>query len=164
MRTHFPLLPDWAGLERSVERATSSNIEGTIWSVGRNALQVVCLPVPMGAVCEIKRRVGPKLVAEVIGFEGAMTLLAPLDGADGISPGDPVRLVHSAARVPVGPKLIGRVMDAAAVPMDELGPIEALDRVPLDRPPVAAMQRPPIDQSSIDRAVRRRVHRPLAEM
>lgn len=100
----------------------------------------------MGAVCEIRRRAGAALVAEVIGFEGTKTLLAPLDGADGISPGDRVRLVHTAARVPVGPELIGRVMDAAAAPMDDLGPITAHERVPLDCAPVAAMQRPPIDR------------------
>lgn len=146
MKTDFPVLPDSNSLKTSVARATSSAIEGTIWSVGRNAIQVVCLPVPMGAVCEITRRSGPVLVAEVIGFEGAMTLLAPLDGADGISPGDRVRLVHTAARVAVGPELIGRVMDAAAVPMDDKGPIIAYERVPLDCSPVPAMQRPPIDR------------------
>ncbi|MGN6136874.1 MAG: FliI/YscN family ATPase [Aureliella sp.] len=141
----FPVLPDAASLKRSIDRASAAAIEGTVWSLGRNALQVVCLPVPMGSVCEIQRRSGQSLVAEVIGFEGAMTLLAPLDGADGISPGDRVRLVHSAARVPVGPELVGRVMDAAAAPMDDLGPIVALDRAPLDCAPITAMQRPPID-------------------
>lgn len=141
----FPTLPNRLSLGRSLEKATSSSIQGTIHSVGKNALQVVCLPVPMGSVCEIERRVGPKLIAEVIGCEGAMTLLAPLDGSDGISPGDLVRLVLSAAQVPVGPELIGRVMDAAAQPMDDLGPIGGLGRVPLDCNPVPAMQRPPID-------------------
>lgn len=145
MRESFPVLPDRTNLKRSIERASAPGIEGAVWSLGRNALEVVCLPVPMGSVCEIRRRVGGPLVAEVIGFEGAKTLLAPLDGADGISPGDPVRLVHSAARVPVGEELIGRVMDAAAQPMDDLGPIVALERMPLDSPPIAAMQRPPID-------------------
>jgi len=145
MSTRFPVLPDRQVLQRSLLRATASAIEGTVWSVGRNAIEVVCLPVPMGSVCQIRRRIGAPLVAEVIGFEGATTLLAPLDGAEGISPGDTVRFVQSTAQVPVGPELIGRVMDAAACPMDDLGPIVTLDRVPLDSPPVAAMQRPPID-------------------
>lgn len=145
MSLPFPALPDAISLKKALSRASAPGITGTIHSVGRNALQVVCLPVPMGSVCEIKRRFGGPLVAEVIGFEGAMTLLAPLDGADGISPGDPVRLVHSAAQVVVGPELIGRVMDAAARPMDDKGPIVGSARVPLDNDPVAAMQRPPID-------------------
>lgn len=146
MSKSFPALPDRESLRRALEKASCSGIQGTIHSVGKNALQVVCLPVPMGSVCEIQRRVGPRLVAEVIGCEGAMTLLAPLDGADGISPGDTVRLVHSAAQVSVGPELIGRVMDAAAQPMDEHGPIVGLGRAPLDCNPVPAMQRPPIDR------------------
>lgn len=145
MNPAFPALPTAESLQAAIARASSAAIEGTVWSLGRNALEVVCLPVPMGSVCEIERRSGQRLAAEVIGFEGATTLLAPLDGADGISPGDRVRLVHSTARVPVGPELIGRVMDAAAAPMDDAGPIVALDRAPLDCAPIAAMQRPPID-------------------
>ncbi len=89
--------------------------------------------------------IGDSLIAEVIGFEGSKTLLAPLDGADGISPGDQVRLRHSMAQVLVGPEIIGRVMDAAARPMDDQGPITGAARVPLDNDPVPAMQRPPID-------------------
>ncbi len=145
MSVTFPALPDRHSLGRALEKATSTAITGTVYSVGRNALEVVCLPVPMGSVCQIKRRSGPPLVAEVIGFEGAKTLLAPLDGADGISPGDTVHLRQTAAQVPVGPELIGRVMDAAARPMDEGGPIVGIGRVPLDNDPVPAMQRPPID-------------------
>ncbi len=141
----FPTLPDRQSMRTAIDHATVAGIRGVVWSVGRNALEVVCLPVPMGSVCEIKRRSGARLAAEVIGFEGSKTLLAPLDGADGISPGDEVRFVRNAARVPVGPELIGRVMDAAALPMDDLGPIIALDRMPLDSPPITAMQRPPID-------------------
>ncbi len=102
-------------------------------------------PSRWGRSAKIVRRFGDPLIAEVIGFEGAMTLLAPLDGADGISPGDRVRLVYSAAQVAVGPELIGRVMDAAARPMDDKGPIVGGARIALDNDPVPAMQRPPID-------------------
>lgn len=146
MALAFPVLPDLRILRGAIQKATTSDIEGTIWSVGRNAIQAVQLPVPIGSVCTIARRVGSQLTAEVIGFEGAMTLLAPLDGADGISPGDRVRLTHSAAQVRVGPEMIGRVVDATATPIDDLGTLHAMDRAPLDAPPITAMQRPPIDQ------------------
>jgi flagellum-specific ATP synthase len=122
-----------------------SRIEGTIWSVGRNAIEAVALPVPVGSVCSIQRRGRAPIPAEVIGFEGATTLLASLDGSDGIAPGDKVVLCDALATLRVGPGLIGRVIDAAGQPLDDLGPVTTTAKVPLDAPPIAAMQRPTID-------------------
>ncbi len=87
--------------------------------MGRNSIEAMALPVPMGAVCEIKSRRRIAIPAEVIGFEGNKTLLAVLDGADGISPGDAVELVQAVACVGVGQELIGRVIDAAGRPIDD---------------------------------------------
>ncbi len=141
-------LPELLQLDRireSLERAIPGYIEGSIWSVGRNCIEAVALPIPMGSVCEIVRRSGKPLLAEVIGFSGATTLLAPLDGSEGISPGDRVILREAIATVPVGADLIGRVIDAAGAPIDDLDSIRAQSRAPTDRAPIAAMQRPPID-------------------
>ena len=73
-----------------------------------------------------------------------------LDGAEGISPGDAVHLIQSTANVGVGPDLMGRVIDAAGRPIDELPPIKATSKVPLDNDPVNAMQRPPITDISFN--------------
>ncbi|MCA9159858.1 MAG: hypothetical protein KDA72_16095, partial [Planctomycetales bacterium] len=105
-------LPQHAELERLVQtldNAIPSGVEGTIWSVGRNAIEAVALPVPVGAVCQIQRRGRASIPAEVIGFQGAITLLASLDGSDGIAPGDRVVLRDSIATLRVGPGMIGRV-------------------------------------------------------
>lgn len=142
-------LPQHAELERLVQtldNAIPSGVEGTIWSVGRNAIEAVALPVPVGAICQIQRRGRASIPAEVIGFQGAITLLASLDGSDGIAPGDRVVLRDSIATLRVGPGMIGRVIDASGNPIDDLGPISTLTKVPLDAPPITAMQRPPIDQ------------------
>ena len=143
------VLPAQIELDRlldTLDHAIPSRVEGTIWSVGRNAIEAVALPVPVGAVCNIQRRSGAPIPAEVIGFQGATTLLASLDGSEGIAPGDKVVLQDAVATLKVGPAMLGRVIDAAGVPIDDLGPIATLAKVPLDAPPVAAMQRPPIDQ------------------
>lgn len=141
----FPQQIDLERLTNTLKNSIPSRIEGTIWSVGRNAIEAVALPVPVGAMCMIQRRGRQSLPAEVIGFEGATTLLASLDGSEGIAPGDKVVLCDSLATLRVGPGLIGRVVDAAGQPIDDLGPLETIAKVPLDAPPVAAMQRPPID-------------------
>ncbi len=142
----LPEFIDPQRLRRTLGAALPSRIEGTIWSVGRHAIEAVALPAPMGAVCEIHRRGGAKMQAEVIGFAGATTLLASLDGSEGIAPGDKVVLRHSVASLSVGPELMGRVIDAAGDPMDGLPSPTVLTRTPLDAPPVSAMQRPPICQ------------------
>lgn len=142
-------LPEHFDLDRlllTLDRAVPSRVEGSIWSVGRNCIEAISLPIPMGAVCEIRRRSGSRLPAEVIGFSGKTTLLAPLDGAEGISPGDRVVLTESVATIPVGSELIGRVIDAAGVPIDDGPAIVAEARTLIDAPPVSAMRRPPIDE------------------
>jgi flagellum-specific ATP synthase len=142
----FPTLPNEQAMKTTIAAATTTSIEGTIWSVGRNAIEAAALPVPVASVCEIVRRVGPRLTAEVIGFNGPLTLLAPLDGAEGISPGDRVRLIQSTGQVRVGPELIGRVVDATATPIDDGPRITGMQRAALDAAPVVAMHRPPIDR------------------
>ena len=148
MASSFPTIPDLAAMRRTIHKAMSSRIEGTVWSVGRNALKVVAMPAPMGAVCQIRTRGGDALLAEVIGFEGSITLLAPLDGADGVSPGDRVLLMQAAPLVSVSPAMLGRVVDAAGNPLDDLPPIEAVAKITLDSAPISAMQRPTIDEIS----------------
>lgn len=142
--TTLPELLDTARIDRLIDNAIASGMEGTIWSVGRNAIEAVALPVPMGAYCEILRRGRSSIPAEVIGFSGSMTLLAPLDGADGISPGDRVRLLETSIMIPVGPEMLGRVFDAAGRAIDDLPQPKCVARVPLDNAPISAMQRPPI--------------------
>jgi flagellum-specific ATP synthase len=144
--SNFPTLPDAIRLQNALARALPSRIEGSIWSVGRNSIEAMALTVPMGAVCEIDCRGRPPIAAEVIGFEGNKTLLAVLDGADGISPGDTVRVMQATASVGVGPDLIGRVIDAAGRPIDEGPALHVASKVPLDCDPVSAMQRPPISK------------------
>lgn len=146
MKIELPALHDNSRMLRTLDSAIPSVIEGSIWSVGRNAIEAVALPAPMGSLCEILRRGRSSIVAEVIGFAGSITLLAPLDGADGITPGDRVRLVESSITIPVGRELLGRVIDAAGRAIDDEPALDVTDRVPLDNDPVLAMQRPPISE------------------
>jgi flagellum-specific ATP synthase len=142
----LPNLPDTARILRTIDKAVPSVIDGSIWSVGRNAIEAVALPAPMGSLCEILRRGRGPIAAEVIGFAGSITLLAPLDGADGISPGDRVRLVESTITIPVSEELLGRVIDSTGQPIDGGHIPMATDRVPLDNDPILSMQRPPISE------------------
>ncbi len=81
--------------------------------------------VPIGEMCHIKSLSGKKLgVAEVVGFRENQTLLMPLGELKGVSPGTEVTASGSPLKVPVGPGLLGRVIDAFGNPIDGKGPID----------------------------------------
>ncbi|BEQ13884.1 alternate F1F0 ATPase, F1 subunit alpha [Desulfoferula mesophila] len=67
-----------------------------------------------------------------------------LDKGEGLSAGGEVRRSGRVLDTPVGEGLLGRVMDARARPLDNLGPIDASDNLPVERPAPEIMQRAPV--------------------
>ncbi len=73
----------------------------------------------IGEICEIRsRRNGPPMLAEVVGFRESRTLLMPFGAVHDIRPGSEVIPTGSSLRVPVGPGLLGRVLDGLGRPLD----------------------------------------------
>lgn len=141
----LPSIPSahrWASM---LADAVLFEVRGRVTAIRGTTIVAAGLPAPVQSVVSVQRRGGRPLSAEVIGFDGAASLLSPLEAAGGVSPGDEVRLIRTTRTVPVGSSLIGRVVDAEGRPMDEAGNIAADGRMPCDAPPVAALQRPPID-------------------
>ncbi|MFQ5429120.1 MAG: FliI/YscN family ATPase [Phycisphaerae bacterium] len=120
-------------------------VEGRVQSVAGLTVHVLGLPVPVGALCEIRSDSGRAIPAEVIGFRKDTTLLMPLVEAEGLTKGQRVRHLTNTQKVPVGSALLGRVLDAMGEACDGGDPI-CVDRYyPLYRNPPDAMQRPAID-------------------
>ncbi len=67
-----------------------------------------------------------------------------LGDSDRLSAGDEVRRTGRVVDVPVGEGLVGRVVDAAAAPLDGRGPLSADERRPVERPAPAIMDRSPV--------------------
>ncbi|MGV6826953.1 MAG: F0F1 ATP synthase subunit alpha [bacterium] len=63
-----------------------------------------------------------------------------------ISEGDPVKCTGRVMQVPVGPELLGRVVDALGNPMDGKGPIEAKEMEPLEKVAPGVIARQSVDQ------------------
>ncbi|MFO0921519.1 MAG: FliI/YscN family ATPase [Pirellulales bacterium] len=141
----MPSVPRSAQWNHALVRSMTPSITGKVQSIRGNTIVAVGLPTPVGALCTIHRRQGDPLMAETIGFDGSLTLLAPLAVIEGINHGDPVHLNRTFRSVAVSPELVGRVLDASGNVIDSLGPIPPGTRVPCDAPPVAALERPPID-------------------
>ncbi|MFH1853551.1 MAG: flagellar protein export ATPase FliI [Candidatus Neomarinimicrobiota bacterium] len=77
----------------------------------------------IGDLCEISSSAGQQVRAEIVGFRGKNILLMPLDEMMGISPGSRVSLSPRPLSVPVGPQLLGRILDGLGNPIDGKGPI-----------------------------------------
>jgi flagellum-specific ATP synthase len=80
----------------------------------------------LGEVCEIRSsRHGVALKAEVVGFRNSRLLLMPYGDSYQVHPGCEVVAAPHATRVPVGPALIGRVLDGLGQPLDGKGSLHA---------------------------------------
>jgi F-type H+/Na+-transporting ATPase subunit alpha len=60
--------------------------------------------------------------------------------------GEPVKRTGSVASVPVGPELIGRIVDPLGNPLDGQGPINASERRPLEFKAPGVIQRQPVKE------------------
>src|SRR5271155_5158300 len=72
----------------------------------------------LGDFCEIRSEAGRAVRAQVVGFRDGRVLLMPLEETGGLQLGDTVIARPEAARVEVGPQLLGRVLDGFGKPMD----------------------------------------------
>lgn len=94
----------------------------------------------VGELCRVE--VGrSSLWAQVVGFRGQCTLLMPLGPADGIGPGSLVTALDMQLRVPVGPGLVGRVLDGLGRPLDGQGPVRAATAYPVRRSAPSPLER-----------------------
>ncbi|HEY0872535.1 MAG TPA: FliI/YscN family ATPase [Vicinamibacterales bacterium] len=93
----------------------------------------------LGEVCDVVSG-QTVLPVQVVGFRDGTLLTVPLGELAGIRPGDRIIARQGAISVPVGPQLLGRVVDALGRPLDDL-PLRLPDRMPLHPPPLNPMQR-----------------------
>jgi F-type H+-transporting ATPase subunit alpha len=69
-----------------------------------------------------------------------------LDDVDGVEAGDTVRGTGDVVRVPVGPELLGRVVDPLGRPLDGKGPIVTHAKEPIERPAPSIIDRDAVIQ------------------
>jgi len=127
-------------------------LSGRVSGAGGLVVTVSDFPVPVGAGCRILRggslgasgaeaidSVAPApvttatqgIAARVIGFAEDQTLVMPLGPLAGICRGDRVLCVSTEQVLPVGPAMLGRVLNGLGEPMDGRGPLAAETRMPL---------------------------------
>jgi len=101
----------------------------------------------LGTVCDIyTTRQNSKIAAEVSGFKDNNVLLMPLEEIHGIAPGCKVVARQQMAVLPVGPGLLGRVIDGLGNPIDGKGPVAIECEYPIYATVLNPLQRQRIRQ------------------
>jgi len=95
----------------------------------------------LGELCHIHARDGRRIRAEIVGFRGDRVLLMPLDQMSGIYPGAVISRSRTPLSIPVGPELLGRIIDGLGNPMDGKGPIRCTDFRPVYNDPPDPLRR-----------------------
>ncbi|WP_052668821.1 FliI/YscN family ATPase [Nitriliruptor alkaliphilus] len=122
-------------------------VRGTVSGGVRRVIgtEVECagLRLAVGDAVDVLTREGPR-PAEVIAVQDGAASALVLGSTTGIARGDRVRPRTGPLTSPVGPALLGRVVDALGRPLDGRGPILA-PAVPVDAPAPPALARRRID-------------------
>ena len=141
-------------------------VAGRITKLTGLVMEVVGIKLPIGGSCVVPLAEGRRVEAEVVGFDGEKMLLMPQSGVEGITPGAKVyamdvsdvlpkpsqrkaprrRTSDRARHLPVGEGLLGRVVDAAGRPLDDLGPLMTEESSPLVTRPLNPLMRAPIEK------------------
>lgn len=137
---------DVDALRQRLEETETVVLQGRITKASGLVLEASLPRVAVGTGCEIQAPDGTIALAEVVGFHGPSALLVPLGDLHGICEGCPVVPKASAGELPVGPALIGRVVDARLTPIDGGPDLLLPHRVKLSAAPPKAMNRKRISQ------------------
>ena len=109
-------------------------------------VEAIGLDLEIGDLCHIFPSFAEegRLAAEVVGFHDERLVLVPLAELRGVRHGSRAVPAPEALHVPVGPELLGRVIDGLGRPIDGKGPLRCRRRLRIGGAPPSPLQRAPI--------------------
>src|SRR5262249_52534474 len=129
-----------------IERTPLPAVEGSLTRMVGLTLEAVGCHASIGDCCDVIAGDGARIEAEVVGFAGDRLYLMPTGDAHGLGPHARVIPRQRAGTVRVGPQLLGRIIDGAAQPLDDLGPLGCEHAMRLMGRPVNPLTRHPISE------------------
>lgn len=149
MRKAPAVVIDLEKYQKAIEKTSTWKHKGRISQVVGLTIEAIGPRASLGELCIIKAGSDGdfELLAEVVGFRGNTTLLMPLGDMEGISPGCEITATGRRLSVPVGPGLVGRVLNGLGQPMDNKGPLQADSEYPVMNPPPNPLERARITEA-----------------
>lgn len=129
---------------QGIQHCNPIRLHGKVIQVVGLVIEGYCPETSVGAICEIRPKDGEPIPAEVVGFRDNKTLLMPLGELRGVGLDSLITVRRDKATLKVGPQMLGRVIDGLGVPIDDKGPLHAVEEYPIYATPVNPMKRPPI--------------------
>lgn len=111
------IAPGFERLDRALESRPWIEAVGRVAKVVGLVIESNGPNEPIGHLCLVDTERGA-VSAEVVGFRDGNCLLLPLGEVTGVRAGCRVRATGKPFQVPVGPELLGRVLDGLGQPMD----------------------------------------------
>ncbi|MFG1490677.1 FliI/YscN family ATPase, partial [Oceanospirillum sp. HFRX-1_2] len=121
--------------------------EGRLIRMVGLTLEAVGCDMPVGSYCNVETASGGFVEAEVVGFASERTFLMPVGVAEGLKSGGRVIPNDKALNIPVGPELLGRVLNGIGEPLDGKGSIAAKDTTSLNGKIINPLARKPIKET-----------------
>ncbi len=136
-----------AKYDRIASSSRKVKLKGKIDRVIGLVIESVGPTVSIGEKCYIRTPgIEEVTTAEVVGFRDRKVLLMPVGELIGIGPGSEVIATGEPLVVPVGPGLIGRILDGYGNPIDGKGPIIFEKKMPVQNQPPKPLERKLIDE------------------
>ncbi len=129
-------------IQKRLEAISGVEVTGRVEKAVGLTLEGSGLGASVGQRCHIVSQGGYAMVeGEVIGFRDHRMVVMPFGSVRGIRAGDHIRYDRASPRVPVGPQLLGRVLNGLAQPVDDKGPLLRSQKYPLFSPPPTPLER-----------------------
>lgn len=119
-------------------------MEGKVTRIVGLTMEAVGCHVALGDRCSVHVKGDRWIESEAVGFTGNLTYLMPTETIDGISPGARVKPLQGDGMMPVGPELLGRVVNGLGKPLDGKGPIKSDSSIGLQGDLINPLKRKPI--------------------
>lgn len=134
-------------LEREFNQEQTIVRTGRVYEIIGTLVKARGIDPHIGEVCELLSPNGELLQrAEVVGFGKQGTILSPFGTLSGINEHTQVRATGKPLSVPVGPALLGRVLNGLGDPIDGMGPLQCRETRPAYADPPDPMQRAMIEK------------------
>jgi len=137
---------NWQQRADTVDRTLCLEIYGRVSSLTGLTVEVKDFTAPVGARCRIITRSSGSIDAELIGFRGDVSVLMPLAEMAGIAGGDKVVCLSARTSIPIGEKLLGRIINGQGDPIDGKGPLLCQRRMGVESQVLKPLERVRIDK------------------